>query len=667
MLWVLAGGSLALSEAGSHGGLTHDALAARRASPEVDYDPEYDPNLDPNLDPDSDTDWDEDLAVRDIIPELFDSQHLRRRGLLDSMNVKSYNIHPDVVNDDPVIVRMNPSREHMEYFCNWRSPRDGFDVRYAYQLFSKMLLDFSRKSSKCSGPANFCTKAVCREGYIVEVCQYGDKPWELPCDDVLDMARDSMMAVGNRDMGIWENGFVDVPRSKQQETNDRKKMCVEHSSVYQPEALVIAFWNANPRFHVRTSYGYPPERISCEQPGVQYSVMRQAASQEQYLKNWYDRITLAEIEGEEGGGKKNPKPAAKAPNSGNVTTENGDETHKGRVFPPKGSPNDTDAEGLPYYEDPHGTYPTVVEVVDKSGYRGPAFEDYNPEDMKFSIFADHKWGNLTTEDTVAKAGSKSNKTIEGLKVPEGLTSSNSKAPKQKDGGKDDDPVAPVPKEVPFQPMWAPPERSSTTSHTPIAIEDAYDWKTWTIDTTRKPFSLDDSDGGRPKATAAPVEAASTTPAQPNTSVETGGVKADNVENTAASTAAAAQTSAAPTRENTATPTAASVTTAPPTAEGTTSAVKADAPGATPTVPPTPSGEAKTDKKDAPPSAKDEPTAAKVEPTATAKDEPAKASATAAKEEPAPPKPETPPAKAEPTPTAKDEPKPTTAPSETPKP
>ncbi|KAK6342136.1 hypothetical protein TWF730_001614 [Orbilia blumenaviensis] len=601
VLWALAGSTYGLNEADRENLVTRDALDLK-------------------------DDWNENLAVRSLMPDLFENQkrnnpNLRRRDTFDnspelkhigerlpypelgeleySLNdapnqpksrgqgalssAVSFNVLTSVITDDPILQRMNPSREHFEYLCNWRSPREGFNVVDAYNMLGNWLEKHAGSSSSwCSGPDGFCTKVWCGSGYYIEVCSYGGKPWQMKCSKIIEMARNSLMAKANQDKNIWENGIPrkgpenqDEVRSKQQAINDRKMICIDHSAVYQPEALTLTFFNTNPRLLVRTSYGYSDKRVKCDPPGIQADVGRVAASQEQFMKIWYERYTIKDIEGDE---EKDPKdsPGAK-PNailnanstlSVNSTARpdpqkpqaDGLVHAQGRTFLPKGSTNDTDTYGLPYYYDPHGTYPDPPSKADPFGFVS----------------------NLSKDKKVVTPGNNtslnSNSTLKNLPVGGIKGSTNVNLGKDglkpsKDGKEDGG------KEKPVK-LWTPNRKSTTTKNIwGTELPEAYIFKNvhYKTEGTRKTTVA--------KGPPAPNRQAPTgvIPQQVNTaSTPSGAQKAEktgDIDAAAPTTRASAAHSGDHSAAN-----AAPVTTAPSNPEGTNSAtkgqIKSDAPAPT---------------------------------------------------------------------------------------
>ncbi|RVD90324.1 uncharacterized protein DFL_001296 [Arthrobotrys flagrans] len=608
VLWALAGGTLALNEVDLNG-VGRKNLAARDtdAVPGLDLD-----SSSVDLDEELEDDWDENLAIRSLAPEIFEGQEaqvdvnkLSRRsptpGLLPAI---SFNVHPGVTGDGPQEQRKNPAREHWEFLCNWRSPRENFNIRFIYDLLTDYLESYSNLPDWCSGPNNFCTKVWCQHSYFVEVCNYGTAPWQVLCTNVISLARDIVIAKANLDPNIWEWGFPERPRSKQQETNDRKKICINHSSVYQPEALGIAFFNTMPRFFVRLSYGYPESRVPCEHAGVQGDIRRASASQEQYMRAWYGRIQIADIDGDDKKGSGGAKPSVQG------EKEDKDDKTKGRIFPPKGSVNDTDNFGLPYYKDPGGTYPDVPEVNGQAnGYFGPPMTNYDPRDF---IIPGLEGLTKKSKPAPPKNVNGTGKVGGGMK-PSGSNELNMGDNKKGQKGGQDGGPKPIP-ENPILSMWHARKKPSAP---PWPKGPASPTIHWTYDTTRIAHA---SKGLENHPTGAPAKA---TPSGADTPEKT--------DDAAAAT------------ESQTKPTAVRVT-IPPKSE-----VKGGAPVTTSAAKPSQSGEATSAKVEST-SARDEPTAAKTEPTAV-------------KEEPASSKSGTTPPKAEPT-SGKDEAKPTSTREET---
>ncbi|KAK6330697.1 hypothetical protein TWF718_002898 [Orbilia javanica] len=666
VLWALAGSSVALADADTHG-IGSKNLAARDITDTVGgADIDLDLDLGPGtgaVEIGDEGEWDENLSIRSLAPEIFEGQEahaqvnkLSRRAPTRGGTIPmiSFNVNPGVVNDDPIIQRKNPAREHWEFLCNWRSPREDFNIRYIYDLLTGHLDDYTNQADWCSGPNNFCTKVWCHSGYFVEVCNYGETPWQVLCGNIIQVARDIVIAKANIAFEVWEKGLVpEEQRSKQQETNDRKKICINHSSVYQPEAIGIAFWNTMPRWFVRLSYGYSDKRVKCSPVGIQPPVQRQAASQEQYMKGWYDKIQLTELEGDDDDDKDkptNPKPALK------VTMDRNKQATEGRVFPPKGSPNDTDPYGLPLYRDPHGTYPIVPNITATTdGYIGPPIENYDPQDFVIPGLSIPEEDEDEDEDdtpTVSKnaTGKAANAKPAGpneVSLDDGKKNDKPNNNSKKSGSKA--------KHTPFSAasMWFPPGYTRPALFPTIRHKKTseFHWpsysKTWTITHHRS---------------------AAAQPAKPEKAAPTAGADKSGKTDDSVAAAAATATPASDSARVTSAPAATVPPAAEPTGDVAKSDVKGDVPANTPTAKPSPSGEATSEKpqKPEPTSAKEEPTAVKTEPTG-AKEEPAPSKSEAAppKAEPTPEKnePKSAPAKDEAQPTsAKDEVKPTAAPT-----
>ncbi|KAK6502585.1 hypothetical protein TWF506_003164 [Arthrobotrys conoides] len=651
VLWALAGSTFALNEADTRG--VGSNLAAR----DIDTDdvPSFgDPDSLIDLDSDIlDEGWDENLALRSIAPEIFGNQEshavskIKKRGLLPAL---SYNVHPQVVADQPRDQRRNSAREHWEYLCNWRSPREDFNIRFAYGLFTDYLEQYENAGDWCSGPNNFCTKVWCHSRYFVEVCNYGETPWQVLCSNIISVARDIITAKANQDPAIWEDGFPEIPRSKQQQINDRKKICINHSAVYQPEALGLGFFNTLPRWFVRVSYGYSPDRVSCKHEGIQADVKRAAASQEQYMKDWYDKIQISEIDGgdDEKGGRKGAKPAGKTPKVDGEEEEEDDNT-KGRYFPPKGSKNDTDAFGLPFYKDVGGTYPALPNLTEQAihGFTGPPMSNYDPQDFIIPGLEDYYSAKNIPKNNLNVSSLKLGKqgSVGSLKPAGGNELSLDDGDK-KGSGKGGIKKVDLDLEIPtksVESMWFKPGHTSQ-ARIPKHRNKAPSVH-WSMDTTGTWISHHTSSGGS-APTPKPVKGA-----KQETATAAGMETPEKTIDAAAATATTAAKTSAVDNDKAATtaPAAPPATTAPPATEPTSSAAakadgNGDASAAVPTIKPSPSGEIASAKAEPKP-AKDEPTPAMPEPTA-------------AKQEPAPPKPEPTAPKAEPTP-AKDEAKPTT--------
>ncbi|KAK6496142.1 hypothetical protein TWF481_002167 [Arthrobotrys musiformis] len=624
---------------------------------DVDVDSPPVTGVDPDLDFDDldgvelEDDWDSNISLRSIVPEVFENQlanavaentkrlkKLRRRnaepGLIPAI---SFNVHLDVVGDDPRVQRKNNARLHWEYFCNYRSPREDFNIRLIYDLLTEYLKNFGATADWCSGPGDFCTKVWCQGGYFVEVCNYGFTPWQVRCEYFMAAARDLVMAKANTDDRIWEAGFPERPRSRQQEINDRKKMCINHESVYQPEAIGIAFWNSLPNFMVRLSYGYPSSRVKCENPGIQATIHRAAASQKQYLEKWYDKKQLLELDGSDKEGTPNPKPSTpkldKNPNSTAADAkDNQGEWYNGQWYPLKGSVNDTDMFGLPYWRDPDGVYPNLPNLNDENGYYGPPLSNYDIQDF---MVPDSEDGPETKANVTTKGGPKAN----AMKPAGEMNIADDEAPKVnvKPGDpKINKPTKSIRTDFP-PPMWRP-SITATGKRKPVETPHNRESVTfhWSIDTA---------------VTAHASKGVENRPS-PKPEIQR------------------------PNRAGTAMRPTSAITTAPATkttgaARNAKTGSENDVPAATPTAKPLRSGEASakkvehtsakaetTPEKAEPTSAKDKPTAVDSEATATKKGEPSpsKSDATPSEAEPAPEKDE-----AKPTSAAKDEAKPTSAP------
>ncbi|KAJ6263975.1 hypothetical protein Dda_0113 [Drechslerella dactyloides] len=316
-----------------------------------------------------DPNWDEDAAVRSLSPAAFpdeadastsssDHADLKRRDDALSLEIASFNMQPNVVNDDPIALRKNPMRKHQEYFCYWRTPRPGFSPQNAYDAVNGYLETLSIEM--CSGPGGYCTPVFCKNHYVVAVCNWNKKPWQLRCYDLMLQARDIAVAVGNNYDELWETG-INPTVSEQQKAMDRRKLCVSHSSVYTPEMIGYTFFNTNPHFQIQLYYGFPDDRITCDTDGTMFNkVVGDAKSQDDYEWDWFSVATekkLDELEQEASKDDKgNPKPG---------------------VNPDLGKKNGTkDDSGLPS--------PVEEPKDDGEGgknYKGPNLKDYDPIDF----------------------------------------------------------------------------------------------------------------------------------------------------------------------------------------------------------------------------------------------------------------------------------------------
>ncbi|KAF3902273.1 hypothetical protein ABW20_dc0104187 [Dactylellina cionopaga] len=276
--------------------------------------------------------------------------HIERRAdPNDPPQVMSFNMQPMAQENDPYAARKNPARLHQEYFCHWRSTKPGFDLLNAHNYLSSYLNSYP--TDMCSGPGGFCTPVWCKDRYIVAVCNWNDKPWQIPCFDVINQARDIIVAIANRDPDLWKNGLhTGTIRSERQQTNDRKKICVDHASVYQPEMLGYTWFNTNPHFQIQLFYGFPPERITCPKAGLMDGVVGIAMSQEDYLEKWYGIPSEKTLAKEDNGGKKD---------------DAGKKAKPGAPRPEGSTPTDK------------GTYPLPLDTS-VPGYVGPNLKDYDP-------------------------------------------------------------------------------------------------------------------------------------------------------------------------------------------------------------------------------------------------------------------------------------------------
>ncbi|KAF3901770.1 hypothetical protein AA313_de0203504 [Arthrobotrys entomopaga] len=269
----------------------------------------------------------------------------------NGLQMISFNVQPDVYNNDPVALRKNPTRLHQEYFCYWRTPKEGFNAAIGYGALTSYLRDYP--TERCNGPGGFCTPVYCNDNYIVAVCNWGDTPWSLPCYDVVTQARDILVAAGNRDMSRWDIGFTG--RSERQKINDRKKMCIPHASVWTPEMIGYTWFNANPHFQVQLYYGFNSDIFGCTRTSgriLDLVVADAPLSQEEYLDKWYGVPLLNDTDSTDTSGGSNPKPGAP------MKTLNGTRT------------SDSSKSG---------TLPLPLENS-VPGYVGPNLKDYNPID-----------------------------------------------------------------------------------------------------------------------------------------------------------------------------------------------------------------------------------------------------------------------------------------------
>ncbi|KAK6353579.1 hypothetical protein TWF696_005541 [Orbilia brochopaga] len=303
-----------------------------------------------------DPNWDENAAVRDLSPAAFPSDTsdhgtLNRRQL--ALEIASYNMQPDVLNADPVAMRKNPPRKHQEYFCYWRTPRPGFSPQNAYDAINVYLSTIPMEM--CSGPGGYCTPVYCKNGYVVSVCNWNKKAWQILCYDLMMQARDIAVAVGNNFESLWETG-IDPTVSETQLANDRKKICIAHSSVYTPEMIGYTFFNTNPQFQIQLHYGFPDDRITCEADGKMFpNFVGEVKRQDDYEWDWYSVATDKKLdELEEQATKEQQRKSGAKPDA---------------LPPPK---KDNSSLPLPVEQQPD-------DGEGGQDYKGPNLKDYDPE------------------------------------------------------------------------------------------------------------------------------------------------------------------------------------------------------------------------------------------------------------------------------------------------
>lgn len=268
----------------------------------------------------------------------------------------TFNVNPDIVNGDPNAEAREPPQYHQEYFCHWRSPKEGFNAKDIHRLLTEAIE--KEDYDMCSGPGGVCTLIWCNGDYWVTVCDYGDTEWALACADLLIDARNLVVAILNEDDGFWRDGFGgEVGRTDQQKVNDQKKICIKNSAVYTPEAIGFTFFNLNPMFRVHLYYRFPAERLLCNEEGLQGDAIGPAKTQKWYQENYYGiKDWDAEPEPDDN------KNAQQGPKPG-----------------PKPGPNAHQPK--PVYADPSKVlHNTGKGLGRKEGYHGPDLDQYPLED-----------------------------------------------------------------------------------------------------------------------------------------------------------------------------------------------------------------------------------------------------------------------------------------------
>ncbi|EPS38395.1 hypothetical protein H072_7876 [Dactylellina haptotyla CBS 200.50] len=272
-------------------------------------------------------------------------------------------MQPHVDEDDPVSLRKNPTRNHQEFLCYWRS-QDGFKPQTIYNHLTSYLHQYG--TTVCSGPGGFCTMVWCKDNYFISVCNWSDKPWQVMCQDIIRQARDLVVAVNNENEKSWEiqdishgqgDDVLGAGSKERQIANDRKKICQASQAVYHPNMIGLTFFNANPYFQVQLYYQFPSEQIVCPigegdhrdgaNPGSIYpEVQGNAKSQDEYLEKWYNIPSEKTLTGEDGEGSGKAAPGLR----GNKTKTGGSKSNN-----------------LPLPQD-----------YSIPGYRGPNLKDYDP-------------------------------------------------------------------------------------------------------------------------------------------------------------------------------------------------------------------------------------------------------------------------------------------------
>ncbi|KAK6542453.1 hypothetical protein TWF694_006407 [Orbilia ellipsospora] len=339
VLWAWAGGAFALEplerrndQANSPGGSKDNGISPRQPAPNP-----FDRN--------------KNLTPRQELNNLPDPNP-------NGLQMISFNVQPDVYNNDPIVLRKNPTRLHQEYFCHWRSPKDGFSFTWGFGKMNSYLRTYP--TERCNGPGGFCTPVWCGDGYMVAVCNWSDTPWSVPCYEIVTQARDILIAVANRNMYRWEQGLAHDQsyvggRSERQKINDQKKICIPHASVWTPEMIGYTWFNANPHYQVQLYYGFTSDIFKCSPLGGLLDLVAADGplTQEQYLDKWYNVPSLDDTNSTDtSSGGSNPKPSA-----------------------PKKGLNGTISSG----SSKSGTLPLPMDGS-VPGYRGPNLKDYDPVD-----------------------------------------------------------------------------------------------------------------------------------------------------------------------------------------------------------------------------------------------------------------------------------------------